>query len=359
MVPQHHEYDDDDHGDQHQDERILDHPLSSRATPEAPRQHRSRWGESQEPRRLGTAPSGLLHQARLVPHSPGSARYLRLLPLRLPSGPLPPGPTPLKSKLRGGSAVPRGPSGRGSTLTYISSPGRPWALPVWPRFAAAALDFLVLLVPEAIAYQLIAGPTLSQALHYYNSHQKLGLANAVAHTPNYQPAVYHFYIAMEAITAAYLIASYLGFSATVGKLALRLRITRVDGSPLRVRDAVLRSLPFWVPLLLPSPVGVYVFFFQFLGGSILIIFRPDHRGPEDLLGNSMVVARQAQGKSLADAIGLARTPTQPRLPTLTPPSPTVARGGHLPGWEPVQSPPPSTNDGADEPGSEPKQEEKP
>lgn len=211
-------------------------------------------------------------------------------------------------------------------MTYISSPGRPWALPVWPRFAAAALDFLVLLVPEVIAYQLIAGPTLSQALHYYNSHQKLGLANAVAHTPNYQPAVYHFYIAMEAITAAYLIASYLGFSATLGKLALRLRITRVDGSPLRVRDAVLRSLPFWVPLLLPSPVGVYVFFFQFLGGSILIIFRPDHRGPEDLLGNSMVVARQAQGKSLADAIGLARTPTQPRVPPLTPPSPTVARG---------------------------------
>ncbi|MHB8393181.1 MAG: RDD family protein [Candidatus Dormibacteria bacterium] len=242
-------------------------------------------------------------------------------------------------------------------MTQSSSPGRPLALPVWPRFAAAALDFLVLLVPEVIAYQLIAGPTLSQALRYYNSHQKLGLANAVAHTPNYQPAVYHFYIAMEAITAAYLIATYLGFSATLGKLALRLRITRVDGSPLRTRDAVLRSLPFWIPLLLPSPVGIYVFFFQFLGGSILIIFRPDHRGPEDLLGNSIVVAKEAQGRSLGEAVSVVRTPSTLRRPTLTPPAPTVARGGHLPGWEPIESPPAEGD--ADEPDSDLKQEEDP
>ncbi|NNM96497.1 MAG: RDD family protein [Candidatus Dormibacteraeota bacterium] len=216
-------------------------------------------------------------------------------------------------------------------MNQMPAYGRPRALPTWRRLGAAAVDFVVLLIPEIIAFQLIAGSAMSRALSYYQAHVSQGPSVAVAHSPNYQPALYHFYIATEAITAAYLIATYLGWSATVGKLLFGLRITRVDGHPLRARDAVLRSVPFWLPLLI-VPLSVPLLFFEYVGGTILIFARPDHRGPEDLLGGSMVVAKEFQGRSLKELTQLA-PPTQP------PPQPPPPSSGHLPGWEPVYSPP--------------------
>ncbi len=224
--------------------------------------------------------------------------------------------------------------------------GRPRALPTWPRLGAAVIDFVVLLVPEIIAFQLIAGPAMTSAFNYYQAHPSQGTSVAVAHAPDYQPALYHFYIAIEAITAAYLIASYLGFSATLGKLAVGLRITRVDGQKLRVRDAVLRSLPFWLPLLM-VPVSVPLLLFQYVGGTILIFARPDRRGPEDLLGGTMVVAKEFQGRSLTELAQIAPPSRPPRLPP--PPG-----GGHLPGWEPVYAPPAADlGPGSDQPGNGP------
>ncbi len=214
-------------------------------------------------------------------------------------------------------------------------PARPRArpLPVGPRFAAAAIDFILLAIPEAIAYILIAATQVSRVEAYYQLHPKQGIAAAVAHTPGYAAANLRFFIVAEAVTAAYLIAGYLSLSGTLGKRLMGLRITRVDGTPLRVRDAVLRSLPFWVPWLVPA-VGLYLNFFQFVGGSILLIFRPDHRGPEDMLGNSIVVWREQEGRSLREIV----TTAPPPQPPLRPPSPEVQRGGHLPGWEPVHKP---------------------
>ncbi|MHB1525813.1 MAG: RDD family protein [Candidatus Dormibacteria bacterium] len=230
-----------------------------------------------------------------------------------------------------------------------SAYGRPRALPTWPRLGAAVIDFVVLLIPEIIAFQLIAGPAMTRALNYYQAHQAQGPSVAVAHAPNYQPALYHFYIAIEAITAAYLIASYLGFSSTLGKLAVGLRVTRVDGRPLRVRDAVLRSLPFWLPLLL-VPISVPLLFFQYVGGTILIFTRPDRRGPEDLLGGTMVVAKEFQGRSLTELAQIG-PPPRPSWPSRQPPPPG---GGHLPGWEPVYAPPtPALGPGSGQPGDGP------
>lgn len=212
-----------------------------------------------------------------------------------------------------------------------SAYGRPQALPTWRRLGAALIDFAVLLIPEIFAFFLIAWSAMSRATNYYQAHLSQGPSVAVAHSPNYQPALYHFYIAIEAITAVYLIATYLGFSATLGKLVFGLRITRVNGQPLRVRDAVLRSVPFWIPLLI-VPISVPLLFFQYVGGTILIFTRPDRRGPEDLLGGSMVVAKEFQGRSLGE-LAQVGPPTRPPL------QPPPARGGHLPGWEPVYSPP--------------------
>lgn len=220
-------------------------------------------------------------------------------------------------------------------MSQLPAPHRARSLPVGPRFLAALIDFLILLVPEIVAYVLIAGPTVSRADSYLTQHPKQGVSAALSHTPGYAAANLHFFIVIEAITALYLIGTYLAFSATVGKLVMGLRITRVDGGPLRVRDVVLRSLPFWVPWLIPG-VGLYLNFFQFVGGSILLAFRPDHRGPEDLLGNSIVVWREDQGRSLGDIVAVG----PPRQPPATPWAPPPRGGGHLPGWDPVPQPPP-------------------
>ncbi|MHB1638870.1 MAG: RDD family protein [Candidatus Dormibacteria bacterium] len=219
-------------------------------------------------------------------------------------------------------------------MSQSLAPERARALPVGPRFAAALIDFIILLIPEILAYLLIAAPEVARVQRYFQLHPKQGIAAAVAHAPGYAAANLHFFIVVEAVTAAYLIASYLFLSATVGKRLLGLRITRVDGNPLRVRDAVLRSLPFWVPWLVPA-VGLYLNFFQFVGGSVLLVFRPDHRGPEDMLGNSIVVRQEQQGRSLRDLVTIG----PPRQPPLAPPAAQAPRGGHLPGWEPIAQPP--------------------
>lgn len=227
--------------------------------------------------------------------------------------------------------------------------GRRSALPSWPRLAAAMIDFLVLLIPEIILFELIAAPAMSKALNFYNNHPAKGLNAAVAHSPNYESSLYHFYIAIEALLAAYLIICYLRWGATVGKLVLGLRITRYDGSPLSPRDAALRSLPFWLPLLLPSVIGIYLFFAQYVGSTILILVRPDHRGIEDLLGRSIVVHKDFQGQSLGELIA-ARPLVRPPL---EPPPPRADGGGHLPGWEPVHRPPePADQDDDDKEGQD-------
>ena len=135
-----------------------------------------------------------------------------------------------------------------------SSWGHP-PLPRGTRFLAGMIDFFALLIPEVVAYELITAAQVNRWSAYYQSHPKAGLSASLAKYPNVNAAVFHFYIAIEVLTAAYLIASYLIWGATPGKLALGLRITRLDGSPLSVRAAVLRSVPFWLPLL----VGMVTF----------------------------------------------------------------------------------------------------
>lgn len=212
----------------------------------------------------------------------------------------------------------------------ISASGQPRALPSWPRLAAGVVDFFVLLIPEIVLFELIAGGAMSKAMTYYNNHPGRGLSSAVAHSPAYESSLYHFYIAIEALTAAYLIICYLRWGATVGKLVIGLRITRYDGNPLTPRDAALRSLPFWLPLLLPSVIGIYIFLAQYVGSTILILIRPDHRGIEDVLGRSIVVYKESEGQPMRDLVSvrpLVRPPLAPPIPR--------SEGGHLPGWEPL------------------------
>ena len=220
-----------------------------------------------------------------------------------------------------------------------SSWGQP-PLPRGPRFLAGVIDFFALLIPEVAAYELIAAGEVNRWSSYYQSHPKAGLSASLAKFPNVNAAVFHFYITIELLTAVYLIASYLLWGATPGKLALGLRITRLDGSPLTIRAAVLRSVPFWLPLLV-TPISLPLLFFQYVGSPILIISRPDRRALEDLLGGTMVVRREVAGTPLAQLVA----PPSPRRPPSSPPAPT---GRHLPGWEPAPAPPPEGSTGGSE-----------
>ncbi len=222
-----------------------------------------------------------------------------------------------------------------------SSPIRRGALPSWERLAAAVIDFVVLFVVELIVAIPIAGHQYSRIAAFARAHENSsGLAknpHFVALARQLSLQTFHVWIAAAAITAVYLIGMYLATGATLGKLALGLRITRTDGRPMTVRDAVLRSIVFWIGSPLLPLIGIWIWLLQFVGGTLVLLIRPDHRGPEDLLGGTMVVRQADRGRSIAELTGYG----PPAVPPAYPPDAPPLRGGHLPGWGPVvdQAPP--------------------
>ena len=221
------------------------------------------------------------------------------------------------------------------------SPTGSAALPSWERLGAAVIDFLVLFVIEVIAAVPIAGRQYSRLIAYARGRNAASLAknsHFIALDHQFLVQLVHFGLVSAALTAVYLIGMYLAAGATLGKLALGLRITRIDGRPMTVRDAVLRSVVFWVGNPFIPIIGVWIWLLQYVGGTLVILLRPDHRGPEDLIGRTMVVRKADQGRSLLELTGLG----PPAVPPASPPDPSVTRSGHLPGWGPApdQSPPP-------------------
>jgi uncharacterized RDD family membrane protein YckC len=221
-------------------------------------------------------------------------------------------------------------------------------LPSWERLAAAVIDFVVLLIPQVILATLIAGPQYSRLFAYATAHAR---ESNLAKDPHFvrladrlTPALLHYGISAAAVTAIYLIGMYLGAGATLGKLALGLRITRVDGRPMTVRDAVLRSLVFWVGSPFMPVIGVWIWLVQFIGGTLVLLFRPDHRAPEDLIGGTIVVRKEQSGRPLSELLSYRR----PYVPADQPPNAPPARGGHLPGWGPASDQPPPPPRGGEE-----------
>jgi len=214
------------------------------------------------------------------------------------------------------------------------------ALPRWERLAAAAVDFLVLLVPEFVLFDLVAGGAFSRYAHYLRLHPTAGVARAVHAAPGIQAALERVVVLSELVTALYLIACVLAFGGTVGKLLLGLRVTGVGGGRLSPRDAALRSTAFWVPAMLTNVVpllGFALWVAVYGGGTVMLLTRPDRRAIEDWLGRSMVVYRTQVGSPLAALAGLDRSspPVGGSGPSVRP---VGGAGGHLPGWGPEPQP---------------------
>ena len=183
--------------------------------------------------------------------------------------------------------------------------GRPRrSRPRLERLGAAMIDFAVLAIPQIVVTTALIGAPLQRYTRYVTRHPHATLPAALAHSPGLETALYHSIIAWEALTALYLIAGYLYAGATLGKLVFRLRITRVDGRPLRAVDAVLRSIPFWLPFLV-RPLTLYLLLVVFVFNPVLLLTRRDGRGLEDVLGSSMVVHVDEVGQPLTALVPAA------------------------------------------------------
>jgi uncharacterized RDD family membrane protein YckC len=83
-------------------------------------------------------------------------------------------------------------------------------------------------------------------------------------------------------SATYTIGFWVSHGATPGKMAVGIRITLMDGSPLSFGTALWRYLVFNVPLLIFG-----VFYASIMG--IMIGVSRDKRGPQDYAANTVVV----------------------------------------------------------------------
>lgn len=214
------------------------------------------------------------------------------------------------------------------------------ALPRLERLGAAVIDFLILLVPEFVCFDLLAGGVFARYARYLRLHPHATVTQALHAAPGLPVDLARVVVLSELVTAVYLIGCVLAFGGTAGKLLLGLRVTSVSGRPLSARDAVLRSSAFWLPALLTYLVpflGFVLWVAVYVGGTGMIVSRPDRRGLEDFLGRSIVVYRAQAGTPLSALVGIDRG---------LPPAGgaggrrgRAATGGHLPGWGPTAADP--------------------
>lgn len=132
---------------------------------------------------------------------------------------------------------------------------------VWPRFLALLVDALalsVVIVPLAVSLSLLS--VNSQNLSILVVMDLLLVILVVA-----------YYIVMEAI-----------WGATLGKMALRLRVVKMDGSPIGWKESIIRNLLRIVDGL-----------FDYLVGAILIWSSPLRQRLGDRVAGTVVMRRRA------------------------------------------------------------------
>jgi uncharacterized RDD family membrane protein YckC len=147
----------------------------------------------------------------------------------------------------------------------------------WVRFAAYMIDHILLAVIFLAVWTPIAGPrhwqmpevprTLTDAsMHQYLEQFGSWRVKAL-------PVFYPIFLVYDVLLNG-------RFGATVGKMAIGAKITRLDGSPIGYNRALLR----W----LASRLSEFLFF----SGYLLIALRGDKRALHDLLAGTKVVFKR-------------------------------------------------------------------
>ncbi len=146
----------------------------------------------------------------------------------------------------------------------------------WARLGAAVIDFVLLTIVFVVIWTPLAGP---RHWHIPEVPQTLTDASMQLYRDQltlwWDKAAFIFY----PIFLLYDVLLNGRFGATVGKMAIGAKITRLDGSPIGYNRALLR----WLAARLSD-----ILFF----GYILIGLRRDKRGLHDLLAGTKVIFKR-------------------------------------------------------------------
>lgn len=159
-----------------------------------------------------------------------------------------------------------------AALQTVIDRARP-AAGFWTRLAAYLIDLFVL----SLIFSFVWTP-LADARHWAVPEFPVNLTDAAMQRYWQEMGAWQDK-ALPVFLPIFLLYTVLltgRFGATLGKMLLRVKITRLDGSPIGYNRALLR----WLASLLSN-----VLFF----GYILVGLRPDKRGLHDLLAGTKVV----------------------------------------------------------------------
>jgi uncharacterized RDD family membrane protein YckC len=153
----------------------------------------------------------------------------------------------------------------------------------WRRLGALAIDALLLLVALGVVHGAVAALLEPFAGH---GHRAVGDAGDVGWVVPYgyhDPTLDLWAQGVISLASGALVLGYFGWlesreGRSLGKRALGLRVVRVDGRPMGVREAVLRNLVKLVPLLLVADTLV-----------MLLAFRKDRQRVSDKIAETIVI----------------------------------------------------------------------
>ncbi|MHC1480745.1 RDD family protein [Frateuria aurantia] len=174
---------------------------------------------------------------------------------------------------------------------------RPEALDLagfWQRFAAWLLDYIVLIVPSLIAYYSMHADRVMQAL--VDLIKTSGSITAAEASPAFAGLMSQF----QAFSAACVIIGFVYYTAmegsrwqaTLGKLAVGLKVTDLKGQRLNWRRAAVRNAVRLVNMV--TPLIPLVFY-------IPVAWTRRHQGLHDMLASSLVVHGRASPATAATA----------------------------------------------------------
>jgi uncharacterized RDD family membrane protein YckC len=128
----------------------------------------------------------------------------------------------------------------------------------WIRFAAALIDWLVLFAAELVL-GFVAG---------------LVWGGDIAESEVFKVTITVF---MLTLTSVYYVVLHAALGQTVGKMATRIGVVRMDGGPVPVGAAMVRYAGYWVSAL------------PLLIGYLMVGVRQDKRALHDLMARTRVI----------------------------------------------------------------------
>jgi uncharacterized RDD family membrane protein YckC len=240
-------------------------------------------------------------QAYLAPPQPGQPRY--------GTAPGAPGGRPFGNQSRYGGGQPR----YGQPATAQPGPGRPAAArrdpalaPAWHRFAAATIDWFIIITLSTIPFwsplAQLAREAQAIATHYQSQTSPAAQAalNSILRAPANEHTLVYWCLSMFGIALIYYWVQHAAWGATVGKRALGVRVVQAtDRSSIGVRQAGIRTVAFLVGPAILMLLGVVGNPINIVGGVLwaadagVTLFDSQAQSLHDKLADTVVVRQRS------------------------------------------------------------------